>query len=66
MALEGRKERKHGLFWGTVQSIVAIADHNNTTVTIDGIYTDSGTWGKTANNSTATRACVSGPANFGL
>lgn len=43
MALERRKERKHGLFWGKVQNTVAIADRNNTAVTINGIYTDSGT-----------------------
>jgi len=49
-----------------VQNIVAIADCNNTAVTIDDIYTDSGTWDKTANNNMATRVCVSGPANFGL
>ena len=66
MALERRKERKHGLFWGKVQNTVAIADRNNTAVTINGIYTDSGTWDKTANNSTETRVSVSGPGNFGL
>jgi hypothetical protein len=48
-----------------VQNTVATTDCNNTTVTIGGIYTDSGTCGETANNSAAICVWVSRPANFG-